>query len=148
VTRIRHALEHDGEQDQDVMDSDMDGFATFLASWQFNVVQSGVTQRPGLETCAQQLDHVSRAFEGVAAAAAAAPGLRSCALASCGAREAHPSHFKSCAAYRTPAYVLLQGAPGGGLAEPQGGLQSGAPGGRREAAGRWRRRQRAALTLE
>jgi hypothetical protein len=38
------------------------------------------------------------------AAAAAAPGLRLCALAACGAREAHPSHFKSCAACRTAAY--------------------------------------------
>ena len=27
-----------------------------------------------------------------------APGLRCCALASCGTREAHPQHFKSCAA--------------------------------------------------
>ena len=27
-----------------------------------------------------------------------APGLRSCALRGCGAREAHPAHFKSCAA--------------------------------------------------
>ena len=36
--------------------------------------------------------------------AMSAPGLRSCALAGCGAREAHPHHFKSCAACRTVAY--------------------------------------------
>ena len=40
----------------------------------------------------------------VAAAAAAAPGLRSCALAGCGARERHPSHFKACAACRAVVY--------------------------------------------
>ena len=32
------------------------------------------------------------------------PGLRSCALAGCGAKEAHPAHFKSCSACRTVAY--------------------------------------------
>ena len=36
--------------------------------------------------------------------AMSAPGLRSCALAGCGAREAHPHHFKSCGACRTVAY--------------------------------------------
>jgi hypothetical protein len=37
-------------------------------------------------------------------AARTAPGLRSCALARCGAREEHPSHFKCCVACRVPAY--------------------------------------------
>jgi hypothetical protein len=37
-------------------------------------------------------------------AAAADPGLRHCALVSCNAREAHPDHFKSCAACRIPVY--------------------------------------------
>jgi hypothetical protein len=36
--------------------------------------------------------------------AMSAPGLRSCALEGCGAREAHPQHFKSCAACRTVVY--------------------------------------------
>jgi hypothetical protein len=41
-------------------------------------------------------------------AAAVAPGLRRCGLASCGAREAHPSHFKSCAACRIPVYCCKE----------------------------------------
>ena len=37
-----------------------------------------------------------------------APGLRSCALPGCGAREAHPTHFKSCAACRTIVYCCRE----------------------------------------
>jgi hypothetical protein len=37
-------------------------------------------------------------------AAAADPGLRRCGLVSCGAREAHPNHFKTCAACKRIAY--------------------------------------------
>ena len=33
-----------------------------------------------------------------------APGLRRCALDGCGAKEAHSTHFKSCAACRTVVY--------------------------------------------
>ena len=33
-----------------------------------------------------------------------APGLRTCALDGCGAREAHPEHFKRCAACRAVVY--------------------------------------------
>ena len=42
--------------------------------------------------------------DSAAAAASAAPGLRTCALACCGAKEAHPQHFKSCAACKTVVY--------------------------------------------
>ena len=38
----------------------------------------------------------------------AAPGLRSCALPGCGAKEAHPAHFKSCAACRTVVYCCRE----------------------------------------
>lgn len=41
-------------------------------------------------------------------AASGAPGLRSCALACCGAKEAHPQHFKSCAACRGAAYCCKE----------------------------------------
>ncbi len=41
-------------------------------------------------------------------AAAAAPGLRRCGLAACGALEAHPSHLKSCAACRGVAYCCKE----------------------------------------
>ena len=36
------------------------------------------------------------------------PGLRCCALASCGVKEAHPQHFKSCAACRGPVYCCKE----------------------------------------
>ena len=38
----------------------------------------------------------------------AAPGLRTCALPGCNAREAHPAHFKSCAACRTVCYCCRE----------------------------------------
>ena len=41
---------------------------------------------------------------GVVEAALQAPGLRSCELASCGAREAHPQHYKRCAACKAVVY--------------------------------------------
>ena len=41
---------------------------------------------------------------GVVEAALEAPGLRSCELASCGAREAHPQHYKRCAACKAVVY--------------------------------------------
>jgi hypothetical protein len=47
---------------------------------------------------------LSQSYREKAAAAAKDPGLRTCSLARCGAKEAHPSHFKSCAACRTPVY--------------------------------------------
>ena len=37
-----------------------------------------------------------------------APGLRTCTLDGCGAREAHPAHFKSCAACRTVVYCCRE----------------------------------------
>ena len=37
-----------------------------------------------------------------------APDLRRCALPGCGAREAHPAHFKSCAACRTVVYCCRE----------------------------------------
>ena len=36
------------------------------------------------------------------------PGLRTCALRGCGAREAHPTHFKSCAACRAVVYCCRE----------------------------------------
>ena len=37
-----------------------------------------------------------------------ATGLRSCALPGCGAMEAHPAHFKSCAACRMVVYCCRE----------------------------------------
>jgi hypothetical protein len=41
-------------------------------------------------------------------AAAASGKLKSCALASCAAREAHPSHFSKCGACKTVAYCCKE----------------------------------------
>jgi hypothetical protein len=71
----------------------------------------GITaQRRGGITAEKAADAVrfSIAARRAADAAAAAPGLRSCGLASCGAREAHPNHFKSCAACRIPVYCCKE----------------------------------------
>ena len=72
-----------------------------------------------------------------------APGLRTSALPGCGAREAHPAHFKSCAACRTVAYCCREhqvaGWPGhkkackaarkaAAAAEDEGGASRGATG--------------------
>ena len=45
-----------------------------------------------------------------------APDLRRCALPGCGAREAHPAHFKSCAACRTVVYCCREHQVEGWLA--------------------------------
>ena len=48
-------------------------------------------------------NEASKSSEAVRASLTA-QGLRSCSLAGCGAKEAHPQHFKRCAACRTVAY--------------------------------------------
>ena len=68
-------------------------------SWQ-RFRQSGVIEKHGLLD-ERVFDEIAASYvHKVAAVRAAlfAPGLRCCALASCGVREAHPQHFKSCAA--------------------------------------------------
>jgi hypothetical protein len=67
-----------------------------------------VLQRRGVDEAIRDADREHDASRNAAAAAAAAPGLRTCALASCGARERHPSHFKSCAACRIPVYCCKE----------------------------------------
>lgn len=63
------------------------------------VLQSEKFER-GVDLCAsEQLAHTA-----AMAKSAAAPGLRSCALASCGAKEAHAQHFKRCAACHAVVY--------------------------------------------
>jgi hypothetical protein len=77
--------------------------ARLLASWR-RLEQSGVLQRRHIDAAVQHVAQRRVAISSASAAAAAAPGLRTCALEACGAREAHPAHFKSCAACRVPAY--------------------------------------------
>jgi len=83
---------------------------TLLANaWQ-RLQRSGVLEARGLLDERRRLEVSAARDKTVAAidAAMAAPGLRSCALAGCGAKEAHPQHFKSCAACRTVVYCCRE----------------------------------------
>ena len=84
-----------------------------LAAWQ-QLQSSGVLQaRRAQESIAKQPHEaemelaVEAEFKKVEAAfnkSVKAPGRRRCALAGCGTKEAHPAHFKSCAACRIVVY--------------------------------------------
>jgi hypothetical protein len=58
----------------------------------------------GLVAAGEEIDATSRA----SMAAAASSRLRGCGLAACGAREAHPAHFKLCAACKAVAYCCRE----------------------------------------
>jgi len=79
------------------------------AAWE-RLQRSGVLQARGLLTERRRREMSAVREKAVAGirTAMAAPGLRSCALASCGAKEAHPQHFKSCAACRTVVYCCRE----------------------------------------
>jgi hypothetical protein len=77
--------------------------ARLREAWQ-RMESSGVLQRRGVEGRIQADHAMLDDFANTGRAAAAAPGLRTCGLPSCSAREQHPAHFKSCAACRIPAY--------------------------------------------
>ena len=74
-------------------------------AWQ-RVQQSGVLETRGLleNRLYLKLSAASERRTAANRAALTASGLRSCALAGCAAREAHPQHFKSCAACRAVVY--------------------------------------------
>ena len=103
--------------------------------------QSGVLEQRGLldERGRLKSSADSKKLDEAAQAALRAPGRRSCALASCGAKEAHPQHYKSCARILPWRRVLLPRASSVRLAGAQGCLQSRAQGSR---PGQWRRRPR------
>jgi hypothetical protein len=83
------------------------GAAQLLERW-LHVEQSGELQRRNVSTFWEESRLGVGALAAAVAAAAAAPGLRCCALASCGAREQHPAHFKSCGACKTVAYCCRE----------------------------------------
>ena len=66
--------------------------------------RSGVLQARCIETGIAALAPLQQEIQAALQRSLTAPGLRSCELDGCGAREAHPAHFKSCAACRTVAY--------------------------------------------
>ena len=72
-------------------------------AWQ-RVQRSGVLRVRGIEEGIEEVHQHHLIMRAVAHAALAAGRLRTCALASCAAGEAHLEHFKSCAACRTVCY--------------------------------------------
>jgi len=89
-------------------------------AWQ-RLEQSGVLEARGIREAIQYgnrvpSDAVDDTFVSAVRAAMSAPGLRTCAMAGCGAKEAHPKHFKSCAACRAVVYCCrdhqVEGWPG------------------------------------
>jgi hypothetical protein len=77
--------------------------ARLLASWH-RLERSGVLRERGIDRLIAGASTMYEEQNRNVAAAAAAPGLRSCAHSSCSAREVHPNHFKTCAACRSVAY--------------------------------------------
>jgi hypothetical protein len=69
---------------------------------------SGVLESRQIEANAHVLERGRRSMITAIADSAAAPERRTCALGSCGAREAHVALFKSCAACRTVAYCCKE----------------------------------------
>ena len=80
-------------------------------AWQ-KLQRSGVLETRGvldeIRRNKQIITNRNEQHEAAIRTAMAAPGLRSCALAGCGAKEAHPQHFKSCAACRTVVYCCRE----------------------------------------
>ena len=74
-----------------------------VAAWQ-QLHHSGVLRMRGIEGRFVVAQAVDQDFQAAVQKSLAAPDLRACALPGCGAREAHPAHFKSCAACRTVVY--------------------------------------------
>ncbi len=81
--------------------------ARLRRTWQ-RLERSGMLQQRSIDQGIQMGDAQSNATFKAADAAAADPSLRACGLFGCGAREAHPDHFKTCAACRKVAYCCKE----------------------------------------
>jgi len=66
--------------------------------------RSGVLDSHKMDEALESMHSLSSRRKLAVQAAAVAAGLRTCALPGCGARERHPSHFKTCGACKTVAY--------------------------------------------
>jgi hypothetical protein len=78
-------------------------FLPLLAPWR-RLQESGVLRHRNVGAACAYTDAFRDARLSAADAAATAPERRACALPCCGAREAHVSHFKLCAACKTVVY--------------------------------------------
>ena len=76
-------------------------------AWQ-RLQRSGMLQTRQIESTIRETEAGHHAFYATVKKSLTAPGLRSCALPGCGAKEAHPAHFKSCAACRTVVYCCRE----------------------------------------
>ena len=76
-------------------------------AWQ-RLQRSGVLQARGIDEKIQKERSERQEFQAAVRKSQVAPGLRSCALPGCGAREVHPAHFKSCAACRAVVYCCRE----------------------------------------
>ena len=79
-----------------------------LADALHRLQRSGVLQARRIEECDMLLKSKRDAQAVAMYWSRNAPGLRSCALPGCDAEEAHPTHFKSCAACRTVVYCCRE----------------------------------------
>ena len=70
--------------------------------------RSGVLQARRVEESIAILAPAQRTFEAALHRSLTSADLRSCALPGCGAKEAHPTHFKSCAACRAVVYCCRE----------------------------------------
>ena len=70
--------------------------------------RSGVVEARGIDNTIKIMKPAEQVFEATVQNSLNASGLRSCALPGCGAKEAHPAHFKSCAACRAVVYCCRE----------------------------------------
>ena len=90
-------------------DSGLDArWGRLLADAWLRLWSSGVLQTRCILESSGTIATQQRAFDVAVQSSLTAPGLRSCALPGCGASEAHPAHFKSCAACRTVVYCCRE----------------------------------------
>ena len=76
-------------------------------AWQ-QLQRSGVLEMRQVEQQTARLTPPSSTFQAALQSSVSAPDRRTCALDGCGAREAHPAHFKSCAACRAVVYCCRE----------------------------------------
>ena len=76
-------------------------------AWQ-RLQRSGILQARGIDAKIQAERSESQKFRAAVQKSLTTPDLRSCALPGCGAKEAHPAHFKSCGACRAVVYCCRE----------------------------------------
>ena len=76
-------------------------------AWQ-RLQRSGVLEARHTEEGIARIKPAGETLDAAMLKSMAAPGLRNCAMPGCGAREAHPAPFKSCAACRAVVYCCRE----------------------------------------